>query len=68
MALQDFYPRPRPRPRPIDPFPIPPPQPAEPPYYPSPDRQEYEYIKDGIIYNGATGRPVFNLKTGVYYY
>lgn len=70
MALHDFYPRPHPRPKPIDPFPkpFPPPEPAAPPFYPSPDKQDAEYLMDGIIYDGVSGKPIFNLKTGVLYY
>lgn len=52
--------------RPIRPFP-PAPIPEEMEFYPSPDRQEYQLVKNGIIYHGKTGRPMVNLIEKVEY-
>lgn len=34
---------------------------------PCPDKQEYEFLKGGIIYNGKTGYPKLNPSTGQRY-
>jgi len=34
---------------------------------PCPDKQEYEYLKGGIIYDGKTGYPKINPSTGQRY-
>lgn len=51
-------------------LPTPPPIPIPPGYVPVPfkDKQEYEYVKDGIIMNGKTGYPKFNTETGQVYF
>ena len=45
--------------------PVPPPIPLPVGFVPIPftDKQEDEYIKDGIVYNGETGYPIMNANT-----
>ena len=68
-----IYPLPHPIRR-IRPFPIEPPLPFPGPVPPGivpepfPDSQENEYIRNGIVYNGITGLPVFNIETGEYFF
>jgi len=68
IKILPILPKPiRPRPRP--PFPPLPPLPVPITFVPQPypDGQEHEYVKDGVIYDGLTGMPLYDIDTDQYY-